>query len=200
MMPVHMDMIPKSADPQSISSRIISWRRTAVAAQSVAEKRSMSSPTTSDSLAKETPKTIEESLFDNAVDLKVALSQVTMHLSQAWRGAIFNQVDFLLSTDNWQDDSALINKETFMTFLRFIIFTKINKFPSIGVSASGQILAAWRNGTKKIALKFLADDKAVASVIMQGTRAIEIMTWDGHIADLAAFLSQIGVVDILNSD
>lgn len=200
MIPIHLDMIPKSADTLAISPGMTKSRKALAAALSVAQAPAINSPVTSDSRARPTLKTIEELLFDNAVDLKVTFSQITMHLNQTWRGAIFRQVNFLLDVNNWQDDSALVDKHSFVTFLRFIIFADVTAYPSIGVSASGNLLAFWRKEAKKLSVKFLSKDKAAASVVMPGSRSTEIVTWDGHVADLGGFLVQIGVADILKKD
>jgi hypothetical protein len=81
--------------------------------------------------------------FDNATQLKVSFSQIAMHLTPEWRTAIFEQLDFLLKPEDWQEDSALIEVPTFLTFLRFLIFAAPNRLPSLGVSPNGNVLAAW---------------------------------------------------------
>ena len=80
---------------------------------------------------------LDEQLFDNAADLKIAVATVAMHLSSEWRDTIFQQLDELLSKENWQYDFALINTSTFMTFLRFIVYAHPTRLPSLGVGPNG---------------------------------------------------------------
>jgi len=92
------------------------------------------------------PPSLEVQLFDNGAQLKVSFSQIAMHLTTEWRTSIFEQLDFLLNSEDWQEDSALIEVPTFMTFLRFLIFAAPNRLPSLGISPNGNVLAAWLKG------------------------------------------------------
>jgi hypothetical protein len=141
------------------------------------------------------PSSLEEKLFDNAAQLKIALSQIVMHLAPEWRAVIFRQLDTLLDLNNWQDDSALIQKSTFMTFLRFIVFAAPTRLPSLGVGSTGHILAAWNNSNQHIAVEFLPADKAAAAFVKQGERSKEAVTWRGHVADLKPFIEDNGMIE-----
>ena len=136
---------------------------------------------------------LEVQLFENGARLKVSFSLITMHLTTEWRKAIFEQLDFLLNLENWQDDSALIQESTFSTFLRFLIFVAPNRLPSLGVSPNGKVLAAWLKGDARITVQFLPEDRAVATLIRQGTRGNETVIWRGHVVDLKLFIERFGV-------
>ena len=144
---------------------------------------------------------LEEQLFNNAADLKIALSEITMHLTPEWRKFIHRQIDFLLDLDNWQDDdSTFIQKTTFTTFLRFIIFTKPTRLPSLGVGLTGNILAAWYEGNQRVTIEFFQKDQAAATFVKQGmhSREREALAWRGNVADLKSFIEQIGMIGCLS--
>ena len=157
------------------------------------------SPRDSDTKAVTSPETFESKLFDNAAELKIALSQIIMHLDPEWRDIIREQIDTLLDANNWQDDSAFITKSTFITFLRFIVFANPTRLPSLGVGSTGHMLAAWCKGEQRIAVEFFRDDKAAATFVMQGTKSNEAVAWRGHVADLKAFIERNGMGECLQN-
>jgi hypothetical protein len=134
--------------------------------------------------------TFEDKLFENAADLKITLSQIVMHLEPEWRAIIFRQLDYLLDLNNWEEDSSLIRKSTFITFLRFIIYAAPARVPSIGVGYTGNLLAAWRHESQRVDVEFLQDDNASLTFARQGTHSREIVGWRGHVADLKNFIMQ----------
>lgn len=145
---------------------------------------------------------LEERLFDNAAELKIALSKIVMHLTPKWRTIIFRQIDSLLDLDSWQDDSAFVQKSTFTTFLRFITFAKPTRLPSLGVSLTGNILAAWNTGNQRIAVEFFPKDQAATTFVKQGVYSgeREVLAWRGHVTDLKPFIEQNGMIGCLQSD
>ena len=146
---------------------------------------------------------LEERLFDNAAELKIALSEITMHLAPEWRTFIRRSIDFLLDLDSWQDDdSAFIQKPTFTTFLRFITFAKPTRLPSLGVGLTGNILAAWYEGNQRVTVEFFPKDKAAATFVKQGVYSgeREALAWRGNVADLKPFIGQNGMIGCLLSD
>lgn len=143
---------------------------------------------------------LDEQLFDLRATLKIKLSQLAMHLSQRMRSAIFGELDAVLDRESWQDNSALIQQSTFMTFLRFIIFVSPTRLPSLGVGPTGHLLAAWGSDTARIAVEFLAADQAAAAITKCGTRSAEIMTFRGHVVDLKLFVELLGVINCFKDD
>lgn len=158
------------------------------------------SPRASDAKTLHSSPSLEAQLFDNAAELKIALSHIVMHLAPEWRAIIFRQLDSLLDINSWQDDSAFIQKSTFTTFLRFIIFAAPTRLPSLGVGLTGHILAAWNNGDQRIAVEFFPEDKAAATFVKQGTYAREALAWRGHVADLKLFIEKNGMIGCIQSD
>lgn len=105
------------------------------------------------------PASIEEALFQNRARLKIMTSQVAMHLSEAVRGWLFSQLDWLLSPDSWHEDDILVRADSFFTFLRLLIFYRKVKFGSLGVSNAGHLLAAWLAEDHRLTMEFLPADQ-----------------------------------------
>jgi hypothetical protein len=146
------------------------------------------SPKASD--ARTGPSSLEGRLFDNRAELKMAVSEIVSHLDPKWRGIIFEQLDALLDKESWQDDSMLIEKSTFLTFLRFVVFAGPTRLPSIGVGPTGNLLAAWIKDGDRVAIEFRRDDMAAATFVWQGARSRESVAWRGHVVDLKLFLER----------
>ena len=140
---------------------------------------------------------LEVELFDNAAQLKVLFSQIAMHLSSKWRATIFEQVDALLKLEDWEEESSLIQINTFSTFLRFIIYMAPDRLPSLGVGPIGHLLAAWVKGDQRITVQFLPNDQAIATIVKQGTRGKETVAWRGHVVDLKLFIERFGAAECI---
>jgi hypothetical protein len=101
-----------------------------------------------------------EAVFNNLATLKVATSKLAMHLSDRYRTSLFDEVDRLLNIENWDDDSSLVDVRSFETFLRAVLYNRIGRMPSLGIS-QGLVLAAWhgRKGAQRLYVEFLPDDR-----------------------------------------
>lgn len=86
---------------------------------------------------------INTASFDRLVELKMATSQIAMHLQAAWRAGLFRQLDKLLAPEDWDPCEALPDLAAYRTFLRMTIFLGRIRRPSLGATADGHILAAW---------------------------------------------------------
>jgi hypothetical protein len=155
------------------------------------------SPTLSDAAVWYSTVSLEDKLFSNAADLKIALSKIVMHLEPEWRTVIFRQLDALLDPNSWEDDSSLITKSTFMTFLRFVIYASPTQLPSLGVGHTGNVLAAWGADAKRIDVEFLPQDMAGATFVRQGAHSNEIFGWRGHVADLRPFIERNDMLECI---
>lgn len=98
-------------------------------------------------------------LFSSATQLKMFVSQVSMHLTSQWRANLFRQIDFLYDPDEWEETSQLIDFGTFRTFVRLMLLGSDVPQPSIGVSPEGHILAAWRGLSGPLTIECLSDDR-----------------------------------------
>lgn len=172
---------------------------TSMLTSSAEEQSGRTSPRMGDVTVSGDEKSLEESLFDNAAELKIAFAQIAMHLNPDWRRIVFEQVDRLLGPAHWEDDSARIYKPTFLTFLRFVIYAAPSRFPSLGVSPRGHILAAWLCGPRRISVEFLDGDKAVATFSIPTARSTQIIAWRGHVADLNDFIQRNDLGDCIKN-
>jgi hypothetical protein len=116
--------------------------------------------------------------------LKVAASQVAMHLHSDERRNLFASIDRLLDLEHWEDESSQISEASFRTFLRFTIFAHPRRQPNLGVSRDGTLLAAWRCAEKSIHVQFLAADQCIALIRSVSERGLERTAWQGHVARL----------------
>jgi hypothetical protein len=85
----------------------------------------------------------EEKIFNSVVALKVAFAQYAMHLPREERTRLFARLDDVLNVEDWHEEDTLPILESFVYFLKWIIFSKYFGWASIGVSDDGNILVAW---------------------------------------------------------
>ena len=114
--------------------------------------------------------TLPDRLFDARSRAKLTVTALGMHLSERMLRSIYSQFDDILSTEEWDVDDAPLQSASIRSFLRFIIFARIGKPPSIGLSAPGNILAAWRIDARRITIEFLSNDRCrVTTTQLTGT-------------------------------
>lgn len=119
---------------------------------------------------------IEESLFQNRARLKVMTSTVAMHLSDATRQWLFDALDELLDPEVWHEEDALIDVNSFGTYLRLLTHRRDVGRASLGVSNGGNLLAAWVTPDHRLTMEFLPSDQ-VRWALSHGT---------GELRELAA--------------
>lgn len=153
-----------SSDLASSRSSDISWASLDLAAstpaQSVAQREKIDlrvEPT--DPAAK---------VYDRLVDLKVSTSGLAMHLDSAWRAGLFKQLDHLLDADDWDFSDDLPALASFRTFLRLIIALGSVPRPSLGATATGELIAVWVTGTDRLTIECMANDQ-VRWIVTKGT-------------------------------
>jgi hypothetical protein len=104
-------------------------------------------------------KTIEELLFDKRAALKLKTAAVAMHLDREWRSSLFRELDGLLDVESWDRDDQLANDSSFFTFLRMIIFVAPARRPGLGLTYSGNMIAAWTAGRNRLTIECLPRDQ-----------------------------------------
>ena len=60
-------------------------------------------------------------LFNASAALKIAVSEVSMHLPAEWRRLLFEKIDDLHEPDYWDDTDKLADLASFKTFLRTVL-------------------------------------------------------------------------------
>ena len=104
-------------------------------------------------------RSLEEKLFDATAGVKVMTSQVAMYLDSQWRSKLFNQIDFLHDVDEWEQGDEPLQSESFATFLKAICELKPKKRPGLGLTPSGQLIAAWTVGSSRLTIEFLGNGR-----------------------------------------
>lgn len=104
-------------------------------------------------------------LFNASATLKIAVSQVSMHLPPEWRRRLFEKINSLHDPDEWDDSDRLTDLDSFKTFLRTILQLGPVSRMSLGISHDGHILAGWKAGDDTLALEFLPRDEIRWSVV-----------------------------------
>ena len=135
---------------------------------------------------------IEAQLFGNRAAIKVATSQVAMHLTDDQRRILFSEFDRLLDVAHWEDESALVNLDAFRTFLRFMIYARPHRLPNLGVDQDGSVLASWRSAAATVFAEFAPGDECVAMIKGRTDRGDEALTWKGHAARLREIAANAG--------
>lgn len=137
---------------------------------------------------------LELQLFNNAADVKIMFGDYLRHLSLDWRAMIFREIDRLLDPAAWNDESAMIRRASFRTFLRFIDHSRPERRPSLGVGQDGSVLAAWLCGPQKIFVTYLPNDRVNATFVTRTDRDDEQITaWQGPVVALRERIMREGV-------
>jgi hypothetical protein len=134
--------------------------------------------------------TLSGRLFDARGRAKLAAAQFAMHLEPAWREKVFRQIDDLMDASEWESADGLLSDSSVRTFLRFVVFADVESVPSLGMTNSGNLVAAWRRDTRRLTLEFQAGDfcRAVISHVVGDDPSI--VTFSGHVRQARDFLAR----------
>lgn len=101
---------------------------------------------------------LSERLFNALAVAKVSVSKIAMHMNAEWRSGLFYQLDELLSEEDWFEDDAVLNGSSFATFLRVVLYLRIQRRPGLGISDRGNLIAAWDSGPNRLTIEFFPKD------------------------------------------
>ena len=137
-------------------------------------------------------RTDAESIFDRLAALKIATSNVSMHLEDAWRAGVFRELDGLLDPEEWDLTDEMPSVGSFNTFLRMVIHNRVRRRPGIGATSDGRIVAGWTAGQDRLTVQCLADDKVrwVLFKHVDGERVSNAGTSPAHL--FRAYLAPYG--------
>lgn len=110
------------------------------------------------SLAKPKPSSLAELLFEATAAAKVWTSHVAMRLDRETRDRFFRQLDRLHDIEEWVDDGKPLDLCSYKTFVRSIIFLKLDEKPALALMTNGNLLAIWTRGESKLSIEFRAND------------------------------------------
>jgi hypothetical protein len=102
---------------------------------------------------------LDRRVFDALADAKVLTAHVAMHLERESRDRLFRQLDSLHETDQWEQGDEPINKSSFQTFLKAILTIKPERRPGLGLSHTGNLIAAWTTTRDRLTIEFLPNDR-----------------------------------------
>lgn len=115
-------------------------------------------------------KSLGEILFDANAAAKILTSHISMYLREGWRDKLFYQLDNLLDPEEWDPRDKPLQKKSFETFLKAICDIRPTVRPGLGLSYSGNLIAAWISPERnRLSLEFAQD----GNVRLIGTRFID---------------------------
>jgi hypothetical protein len=133
---------------------------------------------------------LEGQLFDARGSAKQIAAGLSMHLSGEWRGSIYRQIDSLLDAAEWQIGDGLLDQDSMRTFLRFVIFADVTAVPSLGMTNAGNLLAAWRQGTRRLTMEFQAGDRCHLLISHVLGDDPSIVSFTGRVKEARGFLDR----------
>lgn len=101
---------------------------------------------------------LEEQLFNSRAACKIRTAQIAMHLEPGRRERFFAQVDSLLDADEWDEDDQPISAASFATLLRLLLLIRPKRWPGLGASMDGHVIAAWTTGENRLTVECLPED------------------------------------------
>jgi hypothetical protein len=104
-------------------------------------------------------------LFNASAALKMAASEVSMHLPAVWRKRLFENIDDLHDPDDWDDADRMAETASFRTFLRTVLRLGVKRNMMLGISDDGNILAGLRRGADAMSFAFLPNDRIRWSIV-----------------------------------
>ncbi len=98
-------------------------------------------------------------IFNATAAAKMLTSYVSMHLKDEWRKNIFFQLDLIHEFEEWDDELSPIGRDSMTTFLKAMLKVNLKKYPGLGLTNKGYLIAAWTENQKKLTLEFQPKDK-----------------------------------------
>jgi hypothetical protein len=102
---------------------------------------------------------LEAQVFDALATVKILTASVAMHLSQESRRKLFGQLDSLHETEQWEPGDKPIHPSSFETFLKALLTIRPERRPGLGLSHTGDLIAAWTTGRDRLTIEFLPNDR-----------------------------------------
>jgi hypothetical protein len=102
---------------------------------------------------------LEQQLFDALAAVKILTSQVAMHLDRELRQKLFQQLDSLHDVQEWEPGDEPVREASFATFLKAILSINPARRPGLGLSNTGNLVAAWTIGRDRLTIEFQPNDR-----------------------------------------
>lgn len=104
-------------------------------------------------------KALPERVFEGLAAAKILTSRVAMHLERAWRDRLFQQLDSLHDTSEWEEGDEPVHSSSYATFLKAILYLRPARRPGLGLSHDGNLIVAWTTGRDRLTIEFLPNDR-----------------------------------------
>jgi hypothetical protein len=101
---------------------------------------------------------LPEKLYDALAAFKIRTSIVAMHLDDAWRSRLFQQLDNLLSVEDWDANDAPPGLASYSTFLRMMLVLRPVRRPGLGATSDGHLVAAWTVDSDRLTIECMPND------------------------------------------
>jgi hypothetical protein len=101
---------------------------------------------------------LPEKLYDALAAFKIKTSVVAMHLDDAWRSRLFEQLDNLLAVDEWDENDEPPELASFATFLRMLLSLRPSRRPGLGATSDGHLIASWTIDRDRLTIECLPKD------------------------------------------
>jgi hypothetical protein len=134
-------------------------------------------------LTRTPPATLKDEIYEVLATSKVRISQVAAHLPDNIRRRLFAQLDRLHDIEDWEAGDRPVLLASFQTFLRvmLIMMKAVPSFrwPNLGLSFKGNLVASWGTQMDHLALEFLSGDRVQWSLSIPGRDEQGISTVGG---------------------
>ncbi len=132
---------------------------------------------------------LDERLFDARAAAKQMIARVAMHIEPQKRARLFKQIDSLHALADWNEDDTPLQADSFESFLQAIFYLAPSKFPSLGMSYAGHLLAAWTRDDNRLVIEFLPMLRARWSASRSIAGQIEHAAGENKVSRLSAVLA-----------
>jgi hypothetical protein len=102
---------------------------------------------------------LDARVFNALAEAKILTSRVAMHLDRDARNRVFRQLDSLHDIDEWEEGDEPVNQSSFQTFLKAILSITPEQPPGLGLSHTGNLIAAWMTARDRLTIEFLPNDR-----------------------------------------
>lgn len=102
---------------------------------------------------------LEEQLFNARAACKIRMAQIAMHLEPGRRERFFAQVDSLLDAEEWDEHDQPITGASFATLLRLLLLIRPTRWPGLGATMDGHVIAAWTADRNRLTIECLPEDQ-----------------------------------------
>jgi hypothetical protein len=158
----------------------------------LAALRNPSAPSVTRTLSQEATSpaiSLEEKLFDARATAKQMIASVAMHIDATRRARLFKQLDSMHGVDEWNEADDPLRRDSFASFLRSLFHLTPSKYPTLGLSRDGHLLAAWKRGSDQLVIEFLPQFRARWSLSRTVDREVERAAGENAISRLRSVLS-----------